>query len=239
VRPENVELKGSTNPQKRARVIRTNLEAPIIRLASRLANDQILRLKSRTSGRNVILQLAQDVTAETDRKVQGILDERTAFQFSVSKLNDIDINVSGAVDFYETETSKLKTCISTRKATAIEQYDREIADLDKQKKELVTSKTFEVQRNDQNQNNQNNKYKSYTDIDALQIEIDRLVKAEKALASKSPQKGSEQYKQLSNIRNDLGQARNRMNILKPKQKTGGQRHRFTVRQRQPRRFHGY
>jgi hypothetical protein len=205
-------------------------------LADKLANNQILRLKSRTSGRNIILQLAQDVTVDADRDTRDVLDQRTNLQFSLMKLNEVDVKVGGAADIYEAENSKLKTCISTRKAAAIEQYDREIADLDKKKKDLVSSKTFEVKR-DNNQNQQGNKYNSYNDVGVLQIEIDRLITAESNLMRQNPPKGSPQFKNLTNIRNDLQQARQRMNILRPKPKTGGQRHRITVRQ--PRRFHGY
>ena len=225
VRPETVELKGSTNPRNRVRVIQTKLQAPVIRLAYRLANDQILRLKSRTSGRNVILQLAQDVTAEADRTIQSILDERAAFQFAVSKLNDVDVKVSGAVDFYETETAKLKTCISTRKASAIEQYDREIAELDKQKKELLTSKTFEVQKQQQGQ--PGNKDWSQRSIEDITREI-TSVKARLATPGISQSEREGKMKFLARLQGALAAKQ---------AKTGGQRHRFTVRQ--PRRFHGY
>jgi len=217
-------------------------EKKIKELANKLANDQILRLKSRTSGRNVILQLAQDLTAEADRLVEPILDERMDLQFKLSNLNNVDIKVGGAVDVYDAENSKLKTCMSTRKASAIEQYDKELEDLQKQKKELMTSKTFEVQRNDNNpnQNNQDNKYKSYTDIPALQIEIARLDGVERRLAATKPQQGSQKDKDLKIVRRDLGQARERMNILRPKPKPGGGQRRVTMRQpRQPKRFHGY
>ena len=59
-------------------------------LGEKLAKDQILRLKSRTSGRNVILQLAQDVTADADQSLQPILDHRTDLQFKLSSLNNVD-----------------------------------------------------------------------------------------------------------------------------------------------------
>jgi hypothetical protein len=220
VAPESREIQTDSEPES---------PVTIKELGEKLAKDQILRLKSRTSGRNVILQLAQDVTGDADKTVRTILDNRDAFQFSVSKLNDIDFNVSGAVDFYETETSKLKTCISTRKAAAIEQYDREIADLDKQKKELVTSKTFEVQKQQQGQpGQQGGPGRKARDIKSIR-EIDQELRDPKLQPSRKEalisQKKFLQQNPSQNTDNNSPTS------------GGNRRHRFTVRQ--PRRFHGY
>ena len=196
-------------------------------LAEKLANDQILRLKSRTSGRNVILQLAQDVTADADKSFQTISDERMNLQFKLSKLGDVDVKVGGAVDVYETEMAKVKTCMNTRKSSAVEQYDREIAELDKQKKELVTSKTFEVQKQQQGQQGQHGgpskKARDITSIKEIETEL------------RDPKIQISRKQALIDRKKYLLQNPSENTDNKPT--TGGQRHRFTVRQ--PRRFHGY
>jgi hypothetical protein len=197
-------------------------------LGEKLAKDQILRLKSRTSGRNVILQLAQDVTAEADKLLQPILDERTDLQFKLSNLNNVDVKVGGAVDIYETEMAKVKTCMATRKASAIEQYDKELEELQKQKKEIMTTKTFEVQKQQQGQPGQQGgpgrkarDIKSISDIDKELRDPKLQPSRKEALIS---QKRFLQQNPSQNTDNNSS-------------KTGGQRHRFTVRQ--PKRFHGY
>ena len=190
-----------------------------------MANDQILRLKPRTSGRNVILQLAQDLTANADRLVQPILDERVSFQFTLSNFNNADSKVGGAVDIYETEMSKVNTCMKTRKASAIEQYDKELEDLQKQKKELMTTKTFEVQKQQQGQ--PGNKDWSQRPIEEITKEISS-VSARLATPGISQSEREGKMKFLAKLQGALASKQ---------PKTGGQRHRFTVRQ--PRRFHGY
>ena len=205
-------------------------EVKIKALANKLANDQILRLKSRTSGRNVILQLAQDLTAEADRLVQPILDERMDLQFKLSNLNNVDIKVGGAVDVYDSENSKLKTCMSTRKASAIEQYDKELEDLQKQKKELMTTKTFEVQKQQQGQKGQQN-FESMNKEQLIAKKTEFTLK--KAELEKRPR--------TPNIEGEIKGIQRRIELINGflSKKTGGQR-RVTMRQpRQPKRFHGY
>uniref|UniRef100_A0A6C0DP04 Uncharacterized protein n=1 Tax=viral metagenome TaxID=1070528 RepID=A0A6C0DP04_9ZZZZ len=194
-------------------------------LGEKLAKDQILRLKSRTSGRNVILQLAQDVTAEADKLLQPILDERTDLQFKLSNLNNVDVKVGGAVDIYETEMAKVKTCMATRKASAIEQYDKELEELQKQKKEIMTTKTFEVQKQQQGQ--PGNKDWSQRPIEEIKREISS-VNARLATPGISQSDREGKMKFLARLQGALASKQ---------AKTGGQRHRFTMRQ--PRRFHGY
>jgi hypothetical protein len=197
-------------------------------LGEKLAKDQILRLKSRTSGRNVILQLAQDVTAEADKLLQPILDERTDLQFKLSNLNNVDVKVGGAVDIYETETSKLKTCMNTRKASAIEQYDKELEELQKQKKEIMTTKTFEVQKQQQGQQGHQN-------FESMNKE--QLIAKKTEFNMKKSQ--LETKPKTSNIEGEIKGIQRKIELINQllKTKTGGQRHRFTMRK--PKRFHGY
>lgn len=201
-------------------------------LGEKLANDQILRLKSRTSGRNVILQLAQDLTAEADKLLQPILDERTDLQFKLSNLNNVDVKVGGAVDIYETEMAKVKTCMNTRKASAIEQYDKELEELQKQKKEIMTTKTFEVQKQQQGQQQgQTGNQPKLRDLKPSQV---------KALLSKANSEGN--TREADRIKKWLVDTKKPQGWLNTPDTTapvtgGNRRHRFTVRQ--PRRFHGY
>jgi hypothetical protein len=201
-------------------------------LGEKLAKDQILRLKSRTSGRNVILQLAQDLTAEADKLLQPILDERTDLQFKLSNLNNVDVKVGGAVDIYETEMAKVKTCMATRKASAIEQYDKELEELQKQKKEIMTTKTFEVQKQQQGQQQgQTGNQPKLRDLKPSQV---------KALLSKANSEGN--TREADRIKKWLVDTKKPQGWLNTPDTTapvtgGNRRHRFTVRQ--PRRFHGY
>ena len=203
-------------------------------LGEKLAKDQILRLKSRTSGRNVILQLAQDLTAEADQLLQPILDERTDLQFKLSNLNNVDVKVGGAVDIYETETSKLKTCMNTRKASAIEQYDKELEELQKQKKEIMTTKTFEVQKQQQGQPGQQNKKIELMTLEEANKEIQFLNKRIEGWKQNGKKEGVDPIKQA---RERISKIKTHISTLPA---TGGSisRHRFTMR-RQPKRFHGY
>jgi len=185
-------------------------------LADKLANDQILRLKSRTSGGNVIIQLAQDITIDADKDLQDVVDKRSNFQFDLSRLNTSDIKVGGAVDVYEAENSKLKTCISTRKASAIEQYDREVAELDKQKKELLTSKTFEVQRQQQGQQG-NKDVKSMSDTD-----LDNYIKRNKDEAKKFDGKITDEKNKPSPNQNRVSNLEKERNIRQENVKKGEQ-----------------
>jgi len=220
--------------------------AKVRALGEKLANDQILRLKPRTSGRNVILQLAQDLTTNGDTQVQPILDERVSFQFALSNMNNVDTKVGGAVDVYETEMSKVKTCMATRKASAIEQYDKELEELQKQKRELMNTKTFDVQKQQQQGQQGNNadylnRMKQKTP-EQLNIEIDDL-QGRKRLIRPEPGKGlnENQKRRLADIDSKIKLVSNLLNPQNqqqtPTSSTGGQRRRFTVRQ--PRRFHGY
>jgi len=220
--------------------------AKVRALGEKLANDQILRLKPRTSGRNVILQLAQDLTTNGDTQVQPILDERVSFQFALSNMNNVDTKVGGAVDVYETEMSKVKTCMATRKASAIEQYDKELEELQKQKRELMNTKTFDVQKQQQQGQQGNNadylnRMKQKTP-EQLNIEIGDL-QGRKRLIRPEPGKGlnENQKRRLADIDSKIKLVSNLLNPQNqqqtPTSSTGGQRRRFTVRQ--PRRFHGY
>jgi hypothetical protein len=202
-------------------------------LGEKLAKDQILRLKSRTSGRNVILQLAQDVTADADQSVQLISDQRMDLQFKLSKLNDVDVKVGGAVDIYETEMAKVKTCMNTRKASAIEQYDKELEELQKQKKDIMTTKTFEVQKQQQGQQGQQNKKIELMTLEEANKEIEFLNKRIEGWKQNGKKEGVDPIKQA---RERIAKIKTHISTLPT---TGGsiRRHRFTMRQ--PRRFHGY
>ena len=197
------------------------------KLAKQLSDYQILRLQSRGVGSSLMLDEARKLMIDADAQQQTVMDDKTDLQFTLASSSDADI--AKAVGFYEAEVQKLKMCISKGKDDAIAEYDKDLAEIEKRKRE-ITAKTFEVKAPEQNKGNQNNKFNSYTDINLLETKIQELERAEKILAAKNPQKGSEQYKQLSNIRNDLGQARQRKNILKSKPKTGGNR-RMTMRRR--------
>ena len=203
-------------------------------LGEKLAKDQILRLKSRTSGRNVILQLAQDVTAEADKLVQLILDQRTDLQFKLSNLNNVDVKVGGAVDIYETEMAKVKTCMSTRKASAIEQYDKELEDLQKQKKDIMTTKTFEVQKQQQGQPGQQNKKIEQMTLEEANKEIGFLNKRIEDWKRNGKKEGVDPIKQT---RDRIAKLRTHISNLPTTGGGSNRRHRFTVRQ--PKRFHGY
>jgi hypothetical protein len=242
---ENVPMPNLITPRRVPILTLSESAAKVRELGEKLANDQILRLKPRTSGRNVILQLAQDLTKNADNDARDIVDERLAFQLKLSSLNNVDTKVGGAVDVYETEMSKVKTCMATRKASIIEQYDKELEELQKQKKEIMTTKTFEVKKENNNNQGINSGYldnlKRKTP-EQLNIELEDL-DARKRFIKPELGKGltEKQKRKLADLDNKIKLVRNLLNSQNQQQtpttSTGGQRHRFTVRQ--PRRFHGY
>ena len=122
--------------------------------------------------------------------------------------------------------AKVKTCMNTRKASAIEQYDKELEDLQKQKKDIMTTKTFEVQKQQQGQ--QGNKDWSQRPVEEINREI-TSVKAR--LATPGIKQGEKEGKQkfLEKLQRALAS--------KTSQPTTGGRRRVTMRQ--PKRFHGY
>jgi hypothetical protein len=124
--------------------------------------------------------------------------------------------------------------MATRKASAIEQYDKELEELQKQKKEIMTTKTFEVQKQRQGQQQgQTGNQPKLRDLKPSQV---------KALLSKANSEGN--TREADRIKKWLVDTKKPQGWLNTPDTTapvtgGNRRHRFTVRQRQPRRFHGY
>ena len=88
-----------------------------------------------------MLDEARKLMIDADEQHRTVRDLKTDLQFTLASSSDADI--AKAVGFYEAELQKLKTCISKGKEDAIAEYEKDLAEIEKRKKE-ITAKTFEV-----------------------------------------------------------------------------------------------
>ena len=135
------------------------LTRDILDVSTRLANDQILRLKMLVVSNSTALDLAQQLTIQGDRLEQEIRDSRSEFKFNIAQrggANGDDFKIQNDVDYYKEELEKSKMCIMDFKKKAIDQYNLDLAKLDQQKEE-IKAKAFEVKI--QQENNKDNKSK--------------------------------------------------------------------------------
>ena len=192
--------------------------------ASRLARDQILRLMRFVVGREEALNIAQQLNGTADRNQQKVLDIKLRLQLNLSDTNDLATALQGAVDFFEKENAKLKTCISTRKAAATQEYDKDLAEVEKRRKEVL-AKTFEVKKPDEQKQNP---YANRTDIDGLERELKSKEEAAERLKGDEKQK-----KNRDNLLNQARQIRERLNVLRGQntESTGGRKRRMVTMRR--------
>jgi hypothetical protein len=109
--------------------------------AKQLGDDQIMRLQSRTVGSSLMLDEARKLMNDADELQRTVMASKTDLQFTLTSSSDADI--AKIVGLYETEIQKLKTCISRGKEDAIAEYDKDLAEIEKRKRE-VTTKVFDV-----------------------------------------------------------------------------------------------
>jgi hypothetical protein len=120
----------------------------VIKVAGALSSYQILRLQSRGVGSSLMLDEARKLMIDADAQQRTVMESKTDLQFTLASSSDADI--AKAVGFYEAELQKLKTCISKGKDDAIAEYDKDLAEIEKKKKD-ITTKTFEVKAPQENQ----------------------------------------------------------------------------------------
>jgi hypothetical protein len=195
------------------------LTRDILDVSTRLANDQILRLKMLVVSNSTAVDLAQQLTIQGDRLEQEIRDSRSEFKFNIAQrggANGDDFKIQNDVDYYKEELEKTKMCIMDFKKKAIDQYNLDLAKLDQQKEELKT-KAFEVKI--QQENNKDNKSK-----DLSTWSVDDLNKKMKEVEN--------QITGLKKDKKDTTSADKYLQRLKDalkSKKTGGNR-RVTIRQ---------
>ena len=147
------------------------LTRDILDVSTRLANDQILRLKMHVVSNSTAVDLAQQLTIQGDRLEQEIRDSRTEFQFNIAQrggANGDDFKIQNHVDYYKEELEKCKVCTMDFKKKAIDQYNLDLAKLEQQKEE-IKSKAFEVK--EPQDNNGKNKDLSTWSVDDLNKKI--------------------------------------------------------------------
>lgn len=132
----------------------------LIKTSQNLANDQIMRLQSRSVGSSLMLDEARKLMIDADAQQRTVMDAKTDLQFTLASSSDADI--AKAVGFYEAEVQKLKTCISKGKEDAIAEYEKDLAEIEKRKRE-ITTKTFEVKAPQENQQQGKKNYSNVKD----------------------------------------------------------------------------
>lgn len=197
-------------------------------IAKDLGDDQILRLQSRGVGSSLMLDEARKLMIDADAQQRTVMDLKTDLQFTLASSSDADI--AKAVGFYEAELQKLKTCISKGKEDAIAEYEKDLAEIEKRKRE-ITTKTFEVKVPQDNQQPQGNTdYLKNMTKTQLTSEIAKL-KAEKAGIKPNPGQttlSGKQNKRIANLDVKIKFANQRFND--PSTSAGGNR-RMTMRRR--------
>jgi hypothetical protein len=197
----------------------------IIKVSEALSSYQILRLQSRGVGSSLMLDEARKLMIDGDAQQRTVMDSKTDLQFTLASSSDADI--AKAVGLYEAEVQKLKTCISKGKEDAIAEYEKDLAEIEKRKKE-ITTKTFEVKAPQENQQQGTPKYNEW-DTAKLAAEIARL---EGVLATqKAAPPGSKQNKKQAGTNTQLQAARKALatKLAAPAPTPGGRR--FTRRRR--------
>lgn len=197
----------------------------LIKVSEALSSYQILRLQSRGVGSSLMLDEARKLMIDADAQQRTVMDSKTDLQFTLASSSDADI--AKAVGFYEAEVQKLKTCISKGKEDAIAEYDKDLAEIEKRKKE-ITTKTFEVKAPQENQQQGTPKYNEW-DTARLTTEVARL---ESVLAAqKAAPPGSKQNKKQAGTNTQLQAARKALatKLAAPAPTPGGRR--FTRRRR--------
>ena len=116
-----------------------------------------------------MLDEARKLMIDADAQQRTVMDSKTDLQFTLASSSDADI--AKAVGFYETEVQKLKTCISKGKEDAIAEYDKDLAEIEKRKRE-ITTKTFEVKAPQEDKKNK--KKLEDMNLDELYAEKTRL-----------------------------------------------------------------
>uniref|UniRef100_A0A6C0CGG9 OTU domain-containing protein n=1 Tax=viral metagenome TaxID=1070528 RepID=A0A6C0CGG9_9ZZZZ len=200
----------------------------LIKVAEALSSDQILRLQSRGVGSSLMLDEARKLMIDADAQQRIVMESKTDLQFTLASSSDADI--AKAVGFYEAELQKLKTCISKGKEDAIAEYDKDLAEIEKRKRD-ITAKTFEVKAPQENQQQQGNTYylKSMTKTQ-LTAEITKL-NLEKAGIKPNPGQNTlsgKQNKRIASIDTKIKFANTRLNDSTTP--AGGNR-RMTMRRR--------
>jgi hypothetical protein len=217
---------------------RKKLIDKVYNLAKALTEDQVLRLRTRTVGRAGSLDLARQMTIEAETLKTVLMENKLDLQFKLSNVNQDDVKVSNSVDYYSSELKKLKTCVDTSKAAATEVYNKAMEEIKKTSDE-TENKFFEVSKPQQQGQQGKKDYKSMTDeelqreIVDLQQRSDKFSELIKTRGTESPKAVPDWQRQKQN----LDDKRKEAVAERERRKTGGQRHRFTVRR--PRRFHGY
>lgn len=197
----------------------------IKKVSEAVSGYQILRLQSRGVGSSLMLDEARKLMIEADAQQLVVMDAKTDLQFTLASSSDADI--AKAVGFYEAEVQKLKTCISKGKEDAIAEYDKDLAEIEKRKKE-ITTKTFEVKAPQENQQQGTPKYNEW-DTTRLTAEVGRL---NTLLATqKAAPMGSKQNKKQAGTEVQLKAARKALatKIAAPAPTPGGRR--MTMRRR--------
>jgi hypothetical protein len=197
------------------------LTRDILDVSTRLANDQILRLKMLVVSNSTALDLAQQLTIQGDRLEQEIRDSRSEFKFNIAQrggANGDDFKIQNDVDYYKEELEKSKMCIMDFKKKAIDQYNLDLAKLEQQKEE-IKAKVFEI-KEPQEGNKGTNKGKDWADrsVDDIKKEIAN-VKARIATPGIKPDDKASKEKFLAKLQAALAS-----------KKSGGYRRRVTIRQ---------
>ena len=151
------------------------LTQDILDVSTRLANDQILRLKMLVVSNSTALDLAQQLTIQGDRLEQEIRDSRSEFKFNIAQrggANGDDFKIQNDVDYYKEELEKSKMCIMDFKKKAIDQYNLDLAKLEQQKEE-IKAKAFEVKIPEENKGNKGKDLSAWS-VDDLNKEIKRV-----------------------------------------------------------------
>jgi hypothetical protein len=221
---EQEQLKARMEEAARIQAIKDDnnkLTRDILDVSTRLANDQILRLKMLVVSNYTALDLAQQLTIQGDRLEQEIRDSRSEFKFNIAQrggANGDDFKIQNDVDYYKEELEKTKMCIMDFKKKAIDQYNLDLAKLDQQKEELKT-KVFEI-KEPQEGNKGSNKGKDWADRSADEIKKEIAnVKARIATPGIKPDDKASKEKFLAKLQAALAS-----------KKSGGYRRRVTIRQ---------
>jgi chromosome segregation ATPase len=128
-----------------------------------------------------MLDEARKLMIDADAQQRTVMDSKTDLQFTLASSSDADI--AKAVGFYEAEVQKLKTCISKGKEDAIAEYEKDLAEIEKRKKE-ITAKTFEVKAPQEDKKNK--KKLEDMNLNELYAEQKRLREEKKTRLSRKP-----------------------------------------------------
>jgi len=217
---------------------RKKLIDKVYNLSKALTEDQVLRLRTRTVGRAGSLDLARQMTIEAETLKTVLMENKLDLQFKLSNVNQDDVKVSNSVDYYSSELKKLKTCVDTSKAAATEVYNKAMEEIKKTSDE-TENKFFEVSKPQQQGQQGKKDYKSMTDEELQREIVDLQQRSDKfrdlinTRATESPKAVPEWQR----LKQNLDDKRKEAVAERERRKTGGQRHRFTMRR--PKRFHGY